>query len=69
MWQNLEILLPWGQQNPEPMLLIHNVHQSDFSGVWNVDIGNNSMPKDVGFDCVAMWRSINQLRIMKIIEE
>ena len=66
-WQNLEIMLPWGQQNPEPSLLLNHVKISDLNGQWNLDSGGITHPRDQYMDCIALWRAPNQLRIQKIL--
>lgn len=67
-WQDLEMLLPWGQQNPEPVLKIKGLKAADIDGKWLLDNSSLRLAKDQQSDCIAMWRSINQLRILKILD-
>jgi len=67
-WKALELLLPWGQKNPEPMLKIRNLKTTDLSGTWNLDNSSLHLSRDAESDCIAMWRSPNQIRIVKILE-
>ncbi|MCB5269386.1 MAG: DHH family phosphoesterase [Candidatus Cloacimonetes bacterium] len=66
-WQSLELLLPWGQQNPEPSILIRGINQGDISAL-NVDNGSVHLPKERCVDCLLTWRSPNQIRILKILD-
>ncbi|MCK9556828.1 MAG: DHH family phosphoesterase [Candidatus Cloacimonetes bacterium] len=67
-WQKLEIMLPWGQKNPEPTLLIRGLKVSEMAGSWNLDCGGLHLMKDKEYDCLVLWRSANQLRILKILD-
>lgn len=66
-WQRLELLLPWGQQNPEPSLFVKGIRQADLSG-WNLDNGSLHLPKDRAVDCMLTWRSSKQIRVVKILD-
>ncbi|MCB5278906.1 MAG: DHH family phosphoesterase [Candidatus Cloacimonetes bacterium] len=67
-WQSMELLLPWGQKNHEPMLLIKALKQTDLNGNWNLDSGSLHLPREKACDCIALWRSANQIRILKILD-
>lgn len=67
-WKALELLLPWGQKNPEPVLKIKALRESDLAGTWNLDNGSLHPARDTVKDCIAIWRSTNQLRILKILD-
>ncbi len=67
-WKSLELLLPWGQKNPEPMLKIRNLKTTELSGTWNLDNSSLHLSRDAECDCIAIWRSPNQIRIVKILE-
>lgn len=69
VWNALEQMLPWGQQNSEPILKIRDLKYSDLAGTWNLDSGSLHLHRDASSDCVCMWRSANQLRILKILNE
>ncbi len=66
-WNQLEALLPWGQQNPEPTLLIKDLSASELTG-WNLDNGSLHLPRDRAVDCLVLWRSTTQLRIIRILD-
>lgn len=66
-WQKLELLLPWGQQNPEPSLLVRAINYADISG-WNMDGGSLHLPKERRVDCLLTWRGPAQIRITKILD-
>ncbi len=68
LWQKLEIMLPWGQKNPEPTLKIRGLKAGDLTGNWSVDNGGLHLSRDQERDCIATWRSANQLRIQRILE-
>ncbi len=65
-WQKVESLLPWGQQNPEPVLLVKEISYSDFSA-FSIDNGSEHIPRDSKVDCLIMWRSQNQIRITRVL--
>jgi single-stranded-DNA-specific exonuclease len=67
-WGQLEMLLPWGQKNPEPTLYIKDLSVSELAGIWNLDSGSLHLQRDQKADCLALWRSANQLRILKILD-
>jgi len=67
-WKALEALLPWGQKNPEPILKVKDLRASDLSGTWNLDSGSLHLLRDARLDCLVMWRSQNQMRILKILD-
>lgn len=67
-WQDLELLLPWGQQNPEPVLKIKDLKAEDLSGKWNLDGGSLRLARNLQQDCIVMWRGASQLRILKILD-
>ena len=66
-WESLELLLPWGQKNPEPTLLVKGLSYSDLSP-WNLDNGSVHLTKDKAADCLILWRSANQIRISRILD-
>lgn len=66
-WERLEMLLPWGQKNPEPSLYVRGLTSNDLAGVWNLDNGSVHIPKDTQVDCLILWRSPNQIRIIKVL--
>jgi single-stranded-DNA-specific exonuclease len=65
-WQKVESLLPWGQQNPEPVLLVKGVSYSDFTA-FGIDNGSEHLPRDNKVECLIMWRSQNQIRITRVL--
>ncbi|MDD3102928.1 MAG: DHH family phosphoesterase [Candidatus Cloacimonetes bacterium] len=67
-WQDLELLLPWGQKNPEPVLKIIGLKAEEINGDWNLDSSSLRPERGSICDCIAAWRSINQLRILKILD-
>ena len=66
-WKQLERLLPWGQKNAEPTLLIKNLSVNDLVGTWSLDSGSLHLGKDQQADCLALWRGEKQIRILKIL--
>ena len=67
-WQSLELLLPWGQENPEPVLRIKELKAADLSGNWNLDSSSLRLARAAKRDCIAMWRGASQLRILKVLD-
>lgn len=67
-WKKLELLLPWGQKNPEPTLYVRGLSLSDLAGNWNLDSGSLHLQRDQQADCLVLWRSENHLRILSILD-
>lgn len=63
-WQKIEALLPWGQQNPEPVLKIEGLKQANM-GSFSLDAASLSLPREQAVDCLVNWRAPAQLRIIK----
>jgi single-stranded-DNA-specific exonuclease len=68
-WKALEAHLPWGQKNPEPILKVKSLRAADLSGTWSLDSGSLHIARDLCKDCLVMWRSQRQMRILKILED
>lgn len=66
-WERLELLLPWGQMNPEPTLLIKGLSKADLEDYWIVDGGGLRLNDSMPYDVLALWRNPNQIRILKIL--
>nr|MDK2850783.1 single-stranded-DNA-specific exonuclease [Candidatus Cloacimonadota bacterium] len=68
-WKALEAHLPWGQNNPEPILKVKKLRVADLSGAWNLDSGSLHLSRDECKDCLVMWRSQRLIRILKILDD
>jgi single-stranded-DNA-specific exonuclease len=67
-WKKLEYLLPWGQMNPEPQLLLRKVSAKDFNPYWNFDNSGLKLPEEGEFDVIVVWKNPNQVKIIQILE-
>ena len=63
-WRNLELLLPWGQMNPEPTLLIHNVTRAKLLQAISLDNSSVNLPHQGSCDVVVLWKSLNMVRVL-----
>lgn len=69
VWKELEFLLPWGQKNPEPQLIIRGVSNADFNPQWNLDNAGIKLPDGGINDILATWKNPNQIKIIKILDQ
>ncbi len=67
-WEKLEYMLPWGQMNSEPQLLLRGVSAKDFNPYWNFDYSGLKLPEEGEFDIIALWKNPNQLKIIQILK-
>ncbi|HNX37924.1 MAG TPA: DHH family phosphoesterase [Candidatus Cloacimonadota bacterium] len=63
-WEKLEILLPWGMKNPEPVLMLKNCSMQELRA--KVEIENGNHPGNFGqqYQIVVTWKSPQQVRIL-----
>ncbi|HNV92534.1 MAG TPA: DHH family phosphoesterase [Candidatus Cloacimonas sp.] len=63
-WQKLEILLPWGQLNPEPTLLIRNTSKAEIMNYVALDNSGREIPNQGKGDILALWKAANMIKVL-----
>lgn len=63
LWYDLEILLPYGQENPEPTILIEACKLQDLMDKYSVD-NSITAPIDINLDAVFQLKGVNSIRLL-----
>jgi single-stranded-DNA-specific exonuclease len=64
-WRELELLLPFGQQNPEPVILIRNVSVDDLQKRFNIEnCGSNLRSGEQG-EAIVSWKGPQTVRLLE----
>ncbi len=64
LWQELDILIPYGQENPEPVLVINNCTIELLSDKFNVDNCGINLPNEGLWNIALQLKSANLLKIL-----
>jgi len=64
LWQDLETLLPYGQENPEPILLVRQCALNQLTEKLSIDYGNIKIPTEGVWDVIFQLKNSNQIRIL-----
>lgn len=63
-WQKLEILLPWGQLNPEPTLFIRKTSKGEIMNSLTLDSAGKELPDTGKEDILALWKAPNLIKVL-----
>jgi len=63
-WHALEVLMPWGQMNPEPVLLLRRVTKAQIMESVTLDNGGIDVPNTGCGDALIMWKSPNIVKVL-----
>ena len=63
-WRGLELLLPFGQQHPEPRILVENVRLEELQKLFMLEHGSVSLPLGQAGNTLLHWRSPKQVRVL-----
>lgn len=63
-WRSLELLLPFGQQHPEPRILVENVRLEELQKLFMLEHGSVSLPLGQAGNTLLHWRSPKQVRVL-----
>jgi single-stranded-DNA-specific exonuclease len=64
VWNELEILMPYGQENPEPVLLVENCTAEQLMDKFVIDNNHNNLPKNVNYDVVIQLKNCNVIKVI-----
>lgn len=68
-WRSLEVLLPWGQMNPEPVVMIRNTSRQKLLGYLSLDNGGTELPGNHIVDVVGTWKTMGMLKVISWKEQ
>jgi single-stranded-DNA-specific exonuclease len=63
-WAKLELLLPYGQMNPEPSVLLKNVNKTILNEHLSLDHSGITLPSHERGDAVVLWKSAGLIRVL-----
>lgn len=64
IWQELQVLLPYGQENPEPLLLVKNCSISFIKEQFSIDYNNIKTSNDLLYDFVVQLKGVNLVKLI-----
>ena len=67
-WQGLVYLLPFGQQNPEPEILVENCRLEEMRDSFALDFNAGKLPFGLIGNARVNWKAPNQLRVLAFQE-
>ena len=67
-WEQVELLLPWGMQNPEPVLLLRDVSLSEVQSRLALDNNSLNISDHKRYDLVISWKAASMVRILDSYE-
>lgn len=63
-WEKIGLLLPWGMQNPEPVLCLKDVSLSELTGRMALDNNSLNISEHKRYDLVICWKNSGLVRIL-----
>ncbi len=63
-WSSFEILLPFGQKNPDPVILIPAVFAHELSSRFVLENSGVSIPFDQQLDVIVIWKNYEVVRVI-----
>ena len=67
-WQKLELLLPWGMQNPEPVILLKALRLIDLQQSFTLDNSSVTIRDNKVYDFVINWKSPTMIKVLDYYE-
>ncbi len=64
IWHDLDIFMPYGQENTEPVILINNCTIEQLSDRFSLDNCSISIPPGVEWDIVIQLKGVNLIKIL-----
>lgn len=63
-WRGLELLLPFGQQNPEPLILVKDADHNQLQKAFSFEHGSISLPAGQTGDVLLNWKAPRTVKIL-----
>lgn len=63
-WNVMESILPYGQKNPEPVLMIKNVNATELNSRFSMENSGMSIPMDANVDIAIYWKNYGVIRVI-----
>ncbi|MDZ4182820.1 MAG: hypothetical protein U1B83_08090, partial [Candidatus Cloacimonadaceae bacterium] len=63
-WNFMESLLPFGQQNPEPTILLRDINLAILQQNFNIEYNSMNIPSDRSGDALISWKAARTIRIL-----
>lgn len=67
-WQEIELLLPFGQQNPEPLILLENATLEDLQQLFQIEHNSHTIPRGKKGHALVNWKAPESVRIISFEE-
>lgn len=63
-WKDLEILMPWGQMNQEPVLMLRQTSKARLLEQVSLDSSGLELPSQGAMDIVITWKAPNLVKVL-----
>ncbi|PKN75883.1 MAG: DHH family phosphoesterase [Candidatus Cloacimonetes bacterium HGW-Cloacimonetes-2] len=63
-WEKLEVLLPWGMKNPEPLIMVDETSLQDLQSRFMLDNGGQAVKDQRANSFIISWKSPNLIKIL-----
>ncbi len=67
-WQDLELLLPFGQQNSEPVIMISSTSLAELQQLFSIEYNSADLPPGKRGKVLLNWKSPQSIRILSFQE-
>jgi single-stranded-DNA-specific exonuclease len=68
-WNKLEVLLPWGQMNPEPTIMLRNVTRAGLLDKLSLDHSGVDVPHSGSGDAIVLWKGAGMIKVLNWQEQ
>ncbi|MDD2331784.1 MAG: DHH family phosphoesterase [Candidatus Cloacimonetes bacterium] len=63
-WDRMQKLMPFGQQNCDPVLLCRSINATDITNTFNIENGSIIIPQNKTLDILFNWKSQTSIKII-----
>ncbi len=68
-WDILQGWLPWGQMNPEPLIMLRDTSVAQLQQSFGLEFNGVSIPQELRTDIIVHWKGKHTLRIVDYIRK
>jgi single-stranded-DNA-specific exonuclease len=68
-WDTMEWMLPWGQMNPEPLIMVFDTNVGTLQQSFGLEFNGVNLPPDLRTDVIVHWKSKHTLRVVDYIRK